>query len=86
MKTINIDENLLDTPQFDIDEAYEFLCSHVIRTEHSCIQNPPIDLIGFIAGVITLNEEVEVLVKFPDELLQLNKASFSEKISLVEMP
>ena len=85
MKALNINEHLLDTPQFDIDEAYDFLCSHVIRTKHLSIKNPSIELIGFVAGVITLNDEVELLIKFPDEVLQLTKSAFTQKISLLDM-
>ncbi len=44
-----------------------------------------IEVIGFVAGIITLNDEVEVMIKFPNELVQLTKESFAQQITLLEM-
>jgi hypothetical protein len=72
--------------QFTLQEAFELLNSHVIRKEDENNENLAIDQIGFIAGVLTLNDQVEVMVKFPKEIIQLTKNGFVEKISLLEMP
>jgi hypothetical protein len=40
----------------------------------------------FVAGVITLNDKVEVIIKFPERLVQLTKTDFAEKITLLQMP
>ena len=61
------------------------LNSHVVRKEDENNKNLPIEFIGFIAGVITLNDEVEVMIKFPKELLQLTKTSFTEQMTLLAM-
>jgi hypothetical protein len=71
--------------QFTQKEACELLNSHVIKKENESNENLAIEDIGFIAGVITLNDEIEVMVKFPDELLQLSKSTFNKNISLLEM-
>ncbi|WP_441002635.1 hypothetical protein [Pseudocolwellia agarivorans] len=71
--------------QFTQKEACKLLNSHVIKKENESNENLAIEDIGFIAGVITLNDEIEVMVKFPDELLQLSKLTFNKKISLLEM-
>jgi hypothetical protein len=71
--------------QFTLQEAFDLLNSHVVKKENENKQNLTIDKIAFIAGVITLNDEIEVMVKFPDELLQLTKEAFNKKISLLEM-
>ena len=71
--------------QFTLQEAFELLNSHVVKKEDEDNENLAIDQIGFIAGVITLNDEVEVMVKFPIELIQLTKVKFSEQMSLLEM-
>ena len=72
--------------QFTTKEAFELLNSHVVKKENENIDNLAIEQIGFIAGVITLNDQVEVMVKFPKELIQLSKIAFTEQMSLLEMP
>jgi len=72
--------------QFTPQEAFELLNSHVVKKEDENNKNLPIEKIGFIAGVITLNDEVEVMVKFPNELKQLTKTTFTEQMTLLEMP
>lgn len=71
--------------QFTTKEAFELLNSHVVKKEDEDNENLAIDKIGFIAGVITLNDEVEVMVKFPKEIIQLTEIQFSQRISLLEM-
>jgi hypothetical protein len=72
--------------QFTMQEAYELLNSHVVKKEDENNKNLPIEKIGFIAGVITLNDEIEVMIKFPNQLTQLTKTTFAEQMSLLEMP
>ena len=71
--------------QFTLQEAFELLNSHVVKKKDEENENLSIDQIGFIAGVLTLNDEVEVMVKFPKEIIQLTKIAFTEKMSLLEM-
>lgn len=71
--------------QFTPQSAFELLNSHVVKKEDENNKNLAIDKIGFVAGVITLNDEVEVMIKFPKELLQLTKTVFIKEISLLEM-
>jgi len=72
--------------QFTAQEAFELLNSHVVKKKNENNKNLPIEKIGFIAGVITLNDEVEVMIKFPKQLIQLTKTAFAEQITLLEMP
>jgi len=72
--------------QFTSQSAFELLNSHVVKKGDENKKNLPIDKIGFVAGVITLNDEVEVMIKFSNELIQLTKTSFAEQITLLEMP
>ena len=72
--------------QFTMQEAFELLNSHVVKKEDEDSKDLPIEKIGFIAGVITLNDEIEVMIKFPNQLTQLTKAAFADKMSLLEMP
>jgi hypothetical protein len=71
--------------QFTPKGAFELLNSHVVKKEDENNKNLPIEKIGFVAGVITLNDEVEVMIKFPNELLQLTQTTFTEQITLLEM-
>jgi len=72
--------------QFTPQEAFELLNSHVVKKEDENNKNLPIEKIGFVAGVITLNDEVEVMIKFPKQLIQLSKSAFSQQMTLLEMP
>ena len=71
--------------QFTPQEAFELLNSHLVKKEDENNKNLPIEKIGFVAGVITLNDEVEVMIKFPKELIQLTKTAFFEQMTLLEM-
>jgi len=72
--------------QFTPQEAFELLNSHVVKKEDENNKNLAIEKIGFVAGVITLNDEVEVMIKFPKQLIQLTKTAFAEQMTLLEMP
>jgi len=72
--------------QFTPQDAFELLNSHVVKKEDENNKNLPIEKIGFVAGVITLNDEVEVMIKFPNQLIQLSKTTFSQQMTLLEMP
>jgi len=71
--------------QFTPQEAFDLLNSHVVKKEDENNKNLPIEKVGFVAGIITLNDEVEVMIKFPKQLLQLTKIKFFEQMSLLEM-
>jgi len=72
--------------QFTLKDAFDLLNSHVVKKEDENNKNLPIEKIGFVAGVITLNDEVEVMIKFPNGLLQLTKTTFTQQVTLLEMP
>ena len=72
--------------QFTIKEAVELINCHVVKKEDETLAKSTNDVIGFVCGVITLNDEVEVIVKFFTEMVQLNKTNFYEKMTLLEMP
>lgn len=72
--------------QFSPDEAFELLNSHVVKKGDEKKAEQSIQYIGFVAGVITLNDEVEVMIKFPKALIQLTKTAFYTQMTLLEMP
>lgn len=71
--------------QFTLESAFELLNCHVVKKEDEEKAESTIEVIGFVAGIITLNDEIEVMIKFPNELVQLTKTNFSQQIMLLEM-
>lgn len=71
--------------QFTLESAFELLNCHVVKKGNEDKAESTIEVIGFVAGIITLNDEVEVMIKFPNELVQLTKESFAQQITLLEM-
>jgi len=71
--------------QFTLESAFELLNCHVVKKGDEDKAESTIEVIGFVAGIITLNDEVEVMIKFPNELVQLTKVAFAQQITLLEM-
>jgi hypothetical protein len=72
------------TLQFKLKEACSLMCREVVRNiDAGLLPNPPSLNIGSIVGVLAMNEEIELLVKFDDELLQLSKTEFCADYKLV---
>jgi len=67
---------------FTTNEAFQLLNRHVIKKEHFG-QAPTIEHLGYVSGIITLNEEPEVVIKFIDELVQLTKLEFEDQIQVI---
>jgi len=76
--------SLLPDSQFELNEAIGLLNSEVVRIQdRACLPNPPIEAIGIICGVITMNDEVEIIVKFYEGIVQFNKVEFLNECSQV---
>lgn len=45
---------------------------------------PSITEIGHICGVLTLNDQIEVVIKFHDDLKQFNKEEFCARVTLLD--
>ena len=72
--------------QFTLNEAFDVLNCHVVKKGDEEKAKNTTQVIGFVAGIITLNDEIEVMVKFPEELVQLTKTAFTQQMTLLEMP
>jgi len=72
--------------QFTQEEAVNLLNSHVVKKGDEEKAKTSIEYIGFIAGVLTLNDEIEVVIKFPNKLSQFTKIAFNNNFSLIDMP
>ena len=71
--------------RFELQEACSLLNKEVIRLEHRhYLPEPPISVLGIVCGVLTMNEEIEVIVRFPDGMEQLVKTELCGDYLLVE--
>jgi hypothetical protein len=62
---------------FKLGEAVDLLYLEAIRNEDAKhLPNPPFDKTGIICGLVTMNDFIEILVKYPEGILQLNKTEF----------
>lgn len=69
---------------FTIQEAVDLINCHVVHRTH-IEQEPELAHIGFIAGLLTLNDEVELLVKFMNSMEQVGKRSFEQDYRVIEL-
>jgi hypothetical protein len=72
--------------EFTLEEAVSLIYRLVVlKTNRSDkAKSPSITEMGHICGVLTLNEQIEVVIKFHDELKQFNKQEFNAQISLLD--
>lgn len=82
LETIGVwDEDLA----FNLQEATSLIYKEIVRIQDQAyLPNPPTDKVGIICGILALNEEIEVIVRFPDEMDQLNKTELCGDFILVE--
>ncbi len=70
--------------QFELTEACSLMCREVVRTEDAeLLPRPPITKTGNIVGVLAVNEEIEIVVRFPEGMEQLTKTEFCGDYKLV---
>ncbi len=82
----NSDENTLESiisNEFSFQEACSLVNLHVIPIEAENLP-PSIEHIGFVAGVLCFNAEVEVVVKFIDGLKQYTKEEFETLLMVLD--
>ena len=69
-----------ETGQFDLQEAFGLINKTVLAKDTWCVAQQTVQSIGIVVGVLSLNEEVEVVVKFMDRVVQFTKREFTEEI------
>ncbi|MFT6916295.1 MAG: hypothetical protein ACJAWL_002629 [Motiliproteus sp.] len=67
---------------FDLAEAVTLMDRIVTAQTNTAIESP-MDL-GVISGVLTLNDEIEVVVRFADRLEQFSKTELYQQTRLIE--
>lgn len=71
--------------EFTLDEAVALIYQHVILKNKlaSHDKKPELSNIGHICGVLALNDQIEVVVKFQDELKQVTKTEFQSELVIL---
>lgn len=70
--------------QFELKEACSLMCREVVRSEDAhLLPKPPVMKTGNIVGVLAMNEEIEVVVRFTEGMEQLTKTEFCGDYKLV---
>lgn len=81
------DSNFFDwdtSLQFELKEACSLMCREVVRSEDAhLLPKPPVMKTGNIVGVLAMNEEIEVVVRFTEGMEQLTKTEFCGDYKLV---
>ncbi|CAM3730989.1 hypothetical protein [Rheinheimera salexigens] len=67
---------------FSIDEVVNLINKPVIRHNRGDKFVP--ENIGLVVGVVTLNEEVEMVVKFIDRITQFTKTEFNKSYRVIK--
>ena len=72
--------------EFALDEAVALIYQHVVLKEKlsSHTKKPQLENIGHICGVLTLNDQIEVVVKFKDELRQFSKNELQSELIILK--
>jgi len=68
---------------FSFETAYKLLNFHVAKKSDSH-KKPSIEHLGYVAGIVHINEEVEVIIKFLDRVEQLTKSQFYKKMVVID--
>lgn len=66
---------------FQLDEAYKLIDQLVLRK--NTLAKAELN-VGRVAGLLTLNEEIEVVVKFLNEIKQFTKPEFDVALELLD--
>lgn len=70
--------------EFTLEEAVSLIYRHVVLKKNVSVsgKKPDVTVIGHVCGVLTLNDQIEVVVKFHDDLRQFTKEEFENEARL----
>jgi hypothetical protein len=71
-----------NSQQFSVDEVVKLFNYPVIKSDRGTEFLP--ENIGLIVGVLILNEQVEMVVKFIDRVTQFTKAEFTKSYRVIK--
>ncbi|MBL4682363.1 MAG: hypothetical protein JKY88_16800 [Pseudomonadales bacterium] len=73
-----------DKDQFTTKQAFKLMDALVHRLQDNGKIKGDVANIGVVSGILSINEEIEVVVKFLDGLNQYTKSEFEESLILVD--
>ena len=71
---------------FTLEEAVSLICRLAVLKKDTLQpgQKYSITQIGHICGVLTLNDQIEIVIKFHDEMRQFTKEEFYAQVQLLD--
>ena len=75
---------IIEMNEFTLDEAFSLIYKLAVlkNKEGSFPETPSVTQIGHICGLLTLNEQIEIVIKFHDEIKQFTKQEFLEEVKV----
>ncbi|WP_144391753.1 hypothetical protein [Pleionea sediminis] len=72
--------------QFELDEAVKLMHCHVAKKCNSKRNKKKLrtEEIGIVVGLLVINEEVEIVLKFLQGMKQVTKAEFNDSFILLD--
>ena len=77
------EERFLMDYDFELQEAYQLL-NHTVAELSGDVADPVFSNLGLICGILTVNDEIELVVKFLNELRQYTKSEFMSQLVIVK--
>ncbi len=89
MNTTLCTENLIKNNtmnEFNLEEAVSLIYQLTVlkKDVKASGKNYDITKIGHICGVLTMNDQIEIVIKFHDDLRQFTKEEFYSKVKLLD--
>ncbi|MEQ1531490.1 MAG: hypothetical protein ABL925_19415, partial [Methylococcales bacterium] len=72
--------------EFTLEEVVPLLYRHavLIKNLDTTEKISDVNQIGHVCGLLTMNDQIEVVIKFYDELRQFTKKEFESEVRLLE--
>jgi hypothetical protein len=72
--------------EFNLEEAVSLIYQLAVLRKDIKAAGEKYDItqIGHICGVLTLNDQIEIVIKFHDDMRQFTKAEFYAKVKLLD--
>ena len=79
------DEQRINYQSFQKQEAFDLMNTIVAHeTYKNDLDDLDISLLGIVSGVLEINDEVEIVIRFPAFLEQATKSEYLERYCVVE--
>ena len=79
------DEQRINYQSFQKQEAFDLMNTIVAHeTYKNDLDDLDISLLGIVSGVLEINDEVEIVIRFPTFLEQATKSEYLERYCVVE--